>query len=81
LFYLWSKFKEMAYTQWKVKAEGYVKTFDNEPAARRQYGKLSAVIEEEGEGWVEFFARSSKGGEWNLEQEFRLGIQDEEEEE
>ena len=70
----------MAYTQWKVKADSYTKTFDNEPAARRQYGKISAEIEEEGEGYVEFFARSTKGGEWNLEQEFRLGEQDENEE-
>jgi hypothetical protein len=71
----------MAYIQWKVKAEGYTDTWDNEPAGRRDYGRLKREVKEEGEGFVEFYAREKLNAEWQLIMEFRLGIDEEEGEE
>jgi len=67
----------MAFIQWKVKSVGYTDTFDNEPAARRDYGKLKAEIKEENEGWVEFYARETLKANWELQQEFRLNEEEE----
>jgi hypothetical protein len=71
----------MAYIQWKVKAVGYTDTWDNEPAGRRDYGKMKAEVKEEGQGYVEFWAREQLNSDWQLIMEFRLEPEEEEEEE
>lgn len=63
----------MAYIQWKVKSDTIVKTFDNEPQARRQYGRYMAEVEENEDGFTELYARENLNDSWTLIQECRMG--------
>lgn len=67
--------------QWRVVAEGYKEIFDNEPEARRAYGKQRNSIRQEEEGRCELFVRENIKSAWILLQEFQLGELEEEGEE
>jgi len=69
----------MEYIQWKIKAEGIVDCFDNELQTRRDYGILKKEIKAEESGWVEMYARTTMNGKWELQQEYRLNMEEEEE--
>lgn len=71
----------MTYIQWKVKADSLVKTFDNEPQARRQYGKFMNDVEDNEEGFVELYARENFKDSWTLIQECRIVDEEDESEE
>jgi len=68
-----NQFKIMEFKQWKVKSETLIKTFDNEPQARRQYGKYMSEVEENEEGYTELYARENLNDSWTLIQECRMG--------
>lgn len=59
--------------QWRVVGENYREMFDNEPEARRAYGKQRNMIKENEEGRCELYGRTSITSEWILLQEFELG--------
>jgi hypothetical protein len=64
------------YIQWRVIAEAYKEIFDNEPEARRAYGKQRNLIKEEEEGRCELQGRTSHSTNWVMLQEFELGDND-----
>lgn len=64
------------YIQWRVIAEAYKEIFDNEPEARRAYGKQRNLIKEEEEGRCELQGRTSHSNSWVMLQEFELGDND-----
>jgi hypothetical protein len=70
--------------QWKVSTENYAKTFEAKDPAKRQFGKICATIEEEGQGWVllEYrpAATTKKAEEWIEVEEFELSSDDDDEE-
>jgi hypothetical protein len=67
--------------QWRVISADYKEIFDNEPEARRAYGKQRNAIRAEEEGRCELLERENIKSQWLLLQEFQLGLDEEEEEE
>jgi hypothetical protein len=63
--------------QWRVVGESYREMFDNEPEARRAYGKQRNLIKEQEEGRCELYGRTSITSDWILLQEFELGEEEE----
>lgn len=65
--------------QWRVVAADYKEIFDNEPEARRSYGKQRNLIRQEEEGRCELYERDNLKSAWVLLQEFQLGADEEDE--
>jgi len=63
--------------QWRVVGESYREMFDNEPEARRAYGKQRNLIKGQEEGRCELYGRTSITSDWILLQEFELGEEEE----
>jgi len=64
------------YIQWRVVADSYREIFDNEPEARRAYGKQRNIIKDEEEGRCELQGRTTHTTAWIMLQEFELGDDD-----
>jgi hypothetical protein len=71
----------MANIQWKVVSEDLTDTYDNLPACKRAYGKIKADINDNESGWVQMFGREDYKDKWQMLQEFRLNMEDEDDEE
>ena len=60
--------------QWRVVAANYKEIFDNEPEARRAYGKQRNFIRQKEEGMCELYERDNLKSAWVLLQEFQLEV-------
>jgi hypothetical protein len=71
--------------QWKVTSDNYKKTFESKDPAKRQFGKICAEIEKDGDGSVtlEYRPASTDGKDqkWIEVEEFELIGEDEDEDE
>lgn len=67
------------FIQWRVVGEAYKEIFDNEPEARRAYGKQRNLIRQEEAGRCELFGRTAPTSSWVMLQEFELGVDDDSE--
>lgn len=58
--------------QWLLKAENYHEILDNEPEAKRRYGKLRKKIIENNIGYCKIFSKYIEDENWILLQEFKI---------
>jgi hypothetical protein len=64
--------------QWRViRGKNYAEIFDNEPEARRAYGKQRNLIRDEGNGHCELYERDNTKAAWIQIQEFKISEDEE----